>query len=70
MKDEDIYEIIINGVESARESFLNNVDMKNSTVEILENGKIVIFPVMKNNLSLKQARKQLARKLAIKRPLM
>ena len=70
MKDEDIYETIINGVESARESFLNNVDMKNSTVEILENGKIVIFPVMKNNLSLKQARKQLARKLAIKRPLM
>ena len=70
MKDEDIYETIINGVESARESFLSNVDIKNSTVEILENGKIVIFPVMKNNLSPKQARKQLARKLAIKRPLM
>lgn len=29
MKDEDIYETIINGVESTREDFLKNIDAKN-----------------------------------------
>ena len=64
------HEALFDTIKSTHEAFLNDIDAKKSTAKVLENGKIIIFPVMKNNLSPKQARKQLARKLAIKRPLM
>lgn len=63
MANGDEYEKIINQAESAREDFLKDIDLKNSTAEILEGGKIIIFPATKNNLSPKEARKQLAKKL-------
>ena len=63
MANGDEYEKIIKQAESTREDFLKDIDPKNSTAEILENGKIIFFPVMKSNPPPKQARKQLARKL-------
>ena len=57
------HEALFDAIELAREAFLKDIDAKKSTAKVLENGKIVIFPVIKNNLSPKQARKQLARKL-------
>lgn len=57
------YEVVVDAIKSTHEAFLNDIDVKKSTVEVLENGKIVIFPVMKSNPPPKQALKQLARKL-------
>ena len=57
------HEVVFNTIKSTREAFLKDIDAKNSTAEVLENGKIVIFPATKNNPLSKQARKQLARKL-------
>ena len=45
------------------EAFLKDIDAKKSTAKVLENGKIVIFPVIKNNLypktNTKTARKKI-----------
>lgn len=57
------YEVVVDAIKSTHEAFLNDIDAKNSTAEVLENGKIVIFPVMKGSPPPRQARKQLARKL-------
>lgn len=57
------HESLFDTIKTTHEAFLNNIDVKKSNAEILENGKIVIFPVMKSNPPPKQARKQLARKL-------
>ena len=57
------HEALFNTIKTTHEAFLNNIDVKNSTAEALENGKIIIFPAIKSNPPPKQARKHLARKL-------
>ena len=61
------YEKIIDAVKTAHESFLNQIDVKSSTVEFFDGSKIVIFPAIKKNLSPKQARKERARELTKQR---
>lgn len=57
------YEVVFDTIKSTHEAFSKDIDVKKSTAKVLENGKIVFFPVMKSNPPPKQARKQLARKL-------